>query len=146
MIKIQELDELLINAGIDTAKRNQVIADAEKLEEMKKEENKSNKLKTKYKFTVCIRGDEEIAQKVQEAWIIKTILDQDDNEIVPRIQKAVGIHNSIQKKLKNYIHNLGDFFEFIKRKITKEDEVNLQIMTKTPCRVVTLKNYNIAEL
>jgi hypothetical protein len=141
MIKLEELATLLNEAQLDKDSYNKVIELAEKLEEEKAEEREANKApKNKNKFTIVVRGDEKLKEILQDGWVVKTPLEQDDNELIERMQRAVGRSNDSQKKKKFLIKTFADFFLFCKRKFTKDDDVNILPLTKEPCRVIVLES------
>ena len=90
MINIDEdLNEILIQAGLSVENRSKVIKLAKELEEAKKEEKGDEKVsKGKNTFTILIRGDKEIADKVAAGWIVKHPLEQDAGETAERLIRA----------------------------------------------------------
>lgn len=143
-LKLEEIESALLTVELDAKKRAEILKAAEEIENEKKEDRAANpKTKSKYKLTVLVRGDKELAEKVQQAWVVKTLEEQDDNTLIERIGRATGIHNANQKRKKNFIETFADFFEFCKRSVTKQEEVAVQTVTKTPVRVVVLENERI---
>jgi hypothetical protein len=143
MLNITEIEEILLNVSVDKEIHNKIIQLAELLEQEKKNERESDAKKSKYKLTVFIRGDKELAEKVQQAWVTKTLEELPDETIVGKLQEAAGMHNAASKKKRNYITTFADLFEFLKRKFSKE--VGVAISTKTPVRVIVLENSDVCE-
>ena len=140
-IQIDELANLLSQEGVDKDTYNKLIKAAEELENEKKEEREENKTaKSKYKYTICVRGGSQLKEVLSQGWIVKTPLDQDDNSLEERFGLAIGKHNAACKRKKTFIETFADFFEFCKRKFTKEYDVSVQIVTKEPVRVLVIEN------
>ena len=143
-IKLDELPELLIQAGVSDAKlRTAILQTARKLEDEKKSDGPSSP-KSKSKYTVLIRGTEETKKLLenQEAFITKTPLDLDEDTIFNRIVVASARQNESVKK-KGKIVTFADYFAFIKSKFRKTDDTNVQNVTKQPVRIIVLTESDV---
>ena len=140
----EDLQAILIEAGLPVELRSKVVKVALEYEDAKKEEkDEEGKPKSKNKFTVLIRGDKSIVELVQQAWIVQTKEDQDDSTLIDRLRIATARHNSAAKKQKWHIELWRDAFAFLKSKTTKDPEVAVAIKTKVPVRVLVLEDEKV---
>lgn len=143
-IKIDDLQEVLIQNGIEPEKRSAIIKDLKEAELAEKEEaEKAPRQKSKY--TILIRGDAELAKVVQQGWIVQTPEEQDDSTLVDRLKIATARHNQNLKKKKWNVELWRDVFAYIKSKTTKDPEVNVKIKTKEPVRIIVLETEKVIE-
>jgi hypothetical protein len=143
-IKLDDLQTILIESGLSTEQRQNVIRTAKQFEDEAASEREVSP-KTKSKLTVLIRGDESLADTIQQAWIVKTPDEQDDNSLLDRLKLAAVKHNEGLKKKKHLVELWRDVFFYIKRKTTKVPEINVDVKTKEPVRVVIIPNERVAE-
>lgn len=143
-INIDDIQEVLIQNGIEPEKRSAIIKDIKDAVEAEKEE-KEKAPRQKSKFTVLIRGDAELAKVVQQAWVVQTPDEQDDSTLVDRLKIATARHNGNLKKKKWAVELWRDVFAYIKSKTTKDPEVNVKIKTKEPARVIVLETEKVIE-
>lgn len=136
-IKIEDLQTILIESSVSVEKRSEIIKNAEEFERIAKEENESAP-RVKQKFTVIVRGDEDLAEKVQQAWIVRTPEDVDDNTVINRLTTAAVRHNENVKKARHKVSLWRDMFNYVKRRTTKEQDIQVDIKTKEPVRVLVL--------
>lgn len=142
--KIEEVIICATQAGISADKIAILRKELEELEAEKRAERDANKdSKSKNKYTILVRGPKELEAMVQQGWIVKTALDQDDGELVDRIKRGATRHNNAQKRRKSIISTFRDFFLLVKRKWTKEQDVAVQVVTREPVRVIVLEEEKI---
>jgi hypothetical protein len=138
-IKLDELQELLVQASIPNDKIKIVLQDAKDLEEKKKEEREANKApKSKNEFVIVVRGDEQLKAALAQGWVMSVKTGDDVSTLPERFVKAAREHNSNVKKGKGTLLNWGDFFQRLKRVYSKME--SFQIKTKEPVRVVVITN------
>jgi hypothetical protein len=128
-IKIEELQSLLIEAGIkDVAQRSAVIKAAQELENEKKLEREENKdgPKAKNRHVFFVRKDEK-GNYSEAGWVAKIPQDSDSNTLLSRIQTAAAKQNDGgnksgrgRKSKAGKISKYSEFFTHSKRKFTKE--------------------------
>jgi len=136
-IQIEELAHLLNEVKIEVNLYNQIIQNAEKLEEEKKQERELSKVNTsKNEFVVLVKTDKELTSDDIVAHVFSIPLDSDPNLLIGKITKA-GTENNLASKRKNNLVTDFDDIPHIKRKFYKEEDINLK--TKEDwCRVVVL--------
>lgn len=138
-----DLNEILIQSGVDTALRSKIMKEAESLEADKKAEKSSNfGPKAKNKFVIMVRGDKTLADKVQQGWIIKVKENDDTNTLVERIKNAAKEQN-VNGRKKSIVNTFADVFKYLKRKFSKAH--NWQPVTKEPAQVIVLEHEHINE-
>lgn len=138
-----ELQEILIQAGLSVEQRSKVVKIAKELEAAKKEEKEEGAVdKKKNKFTIFLRGDKDLAEKVAAGWIVKSPQDVDDNEASERLIRAARYQNDASKRKKNPIRTWFDLFRHLKSKHTKTIETNVSVTTKEAVRVIVLEDEN----
>jgi hypothetical protein len=141
-IEIDELQNLLIQAGVDQKTRSTIVKEAEELAAEKKAEKSENKEpKKKNEFVVIIRGDDEVEKAVQSAFVLQVPEGTADSTVIDRMLKAAKNQNNSAKRKKTFLSTWRDFFSFSKRKFTKE--VDIQIKSKNAVPVYVLKTENI---
>lgn len=142
-LKIEEISEILIQAGLDSSVRSKILKEAQTLEEEKKTEKQDNKEpKQKNKLIIFIRGDKDLAAKVQSGWVVKTAESDDTNTLESRIKIAAKEQNANGRK-KSIVNTFAETFQYLKRKFSKAHA--FQPMTKTCVEVVVLQNEFINE-
>ena len=140
-----EVQQALIDAGFDLASRSKAIKAVEQLEQAKKDDAAANKgAKLKNKFTILIRGDD--AQKAilekQEAFLVKTPEDVDEDTIIERITISAARQNQAVKR-KGRIATYFDWIRLIKGKHRKTADTNVQNVGKEPVRIIVLTSEDI---
>lgn len=146
-IKIEELSDLLLTAGVkDQALRTAIIKEAEELEAAKKEEREGSKgVKSKYNYTVIVRSDNadiKAALENTECFIAKTDEAIDQNTIPERMVYAAREQNRNCKK-KGKIFTLSDYFAYIKSKFHKNIEAGVKNVSKQPVRIIVVEDENL---
>lgn len=136
-ISINDLSDLMVQAGLTAGDRAKVLKEARELEESKKT---GSAPKQKYKLTVLVRGDDALEATLAQAFVVKTPEDQDDDTLVDRLKLAGARHNQNAKRKKSIVATFADVFRTVKRKTTKETDINVAILSKEPVRVVVLKS------
>ena len=96
-IEIDELQNLLIQAGVDQKTRSTIIRDAEELAAEKKLEKSEEKTpKGKNEFVIIIRSDnEEVEKLVQSGWVLQVPDGTADATVIDRLAKAAKEQNVI---------------------------------------------------
>lgn len=136
-IKLDELQELLVQASVPTDKIKVVLQDAQELEAKKKEEREANKApKSKNEFVIAVRGNEQLKAVLQQGWVVSVPTGTDNSTLVERFVKAAKEHNMNVKKAKGTLLTWSDFFERLKRVYSKVE--SFHIKTKEPVRVVVI--------
>ena len=142
-LSIEELQSVLIDAGInDINDRKRVLEEAQKrLKEIEEDKADSKSPKSKYRYAVCVRGDEALKEILQEAWIVKMPEAIPEDDLIERIKKAARENNNNSKRQKSIVKTFRDVFAYLKRKYSKAE--NFQPINKEPCRVHVLTSENI---
>lgn len=148
-IKIEELQDVLLAAGVkDQALRSAIIKEAEELENSKKEEREGSKgAKSKYNYTVLVRSDNpdiKAALENTECFIAKTSEEIDQNTIPDRMVWAAREQNRNAKR-RGKIFTLSDYFAFVKSKFHKNPEAGVKNVSKQPVRILVIENENLIE-
>ena len=147
-IKIDELNDILLTAGVkDQALRSAIIKTAEELEQDKKADKDEAPKKGKSKHVIFIRKDEN-GKYAEAGCLAKVPQDSDNNTLLSRIQTAAAQHNEGGGKKSNRgrkskvgkIVSYLDFFSFCKRKFTKPVDIQ---PVKDLCEVIVLEDENI---
>ena len=143
-LKLDEIMDSLIQAGIDVKDRKKIIEELQKVEQEKKEEREANKApKTKKEFVVLIRGDDDIKDKVQQAWVVQRTTGADNSNIVDQIKKVGRESNAAQKRNKNIVTLFREVFAHVKRKFWVPEDI--MVKTKDPCQVVVINSESISD-
>jgi hypothetical protein len=141
-----DIQEILIQAGIDQKKRSEAMKIADEIEAAKKEEREAGKSpKSKYNYTVLLRVDDPEIKKVienTEAFITKTAESIDQSQIIERITIGASRQNDSVKK-KGKINTFADYFAFIKSKFHKSEDAGAKNVSKQPVRVIVLDSAEI---
>lgn len=141
-LTLDDLQEILIQSGFGTNDRAKAIQVArEYIEDIKEEKEKNPR--SKKKFTVLVRGEEELAEKIQQAWIVQTEDEQDDNELIQRLTTAAARHNENQKRKKHIVELWRDVFAWVKSKTLKDNDIKVAVKTKEPVRVIFLSDEKV---
>lgn len=130
-------------AQLDKDKYNILLAELETAEEEKKAMREGGKKKSKNEFVICVRGNKELADILQQGWVIQVPAESDNATLISRFQQATGDHNVASTRKKSYITEWVDFFGAIKRKFTKQ--YNFHVKTKEAVRVIVLESTNVGE-
>jgi hypothetical protein len=112
-INIDDIQEVLIQNGIEPEKRSAIIKDIKEAADAEKED-KEKAPRQKSKFTVLVRGDAELAKVIEQAWIVQTPEEQDDSTLVDRLKIATAKHNNSLKKKKWAVELWRDVLAYIK--------------------------------
>ena len=137
MLKIEELQEILVQSGVDLVLRSKIIKEAEELEAEKKADRGSDSTpKSKNKFVIVVRGDDNLAKELQSGWVVSVAENDDVSTLVERFGKAARAQNDAQKRRKRFIQNWDEFFQSLKRKFSKAE--NFQPKTKEIVQVIVL--------
>lgn len=130
-LKLEELNEVLTEAGLDLPTRQKALAVARKHEEEKKEDREaSSEPKSKNKFVVVMRKDSE------QAWVLQMKEDADENTLIKQMTEASRDSNRNQKRKKRFVNTWRDMFLYLKRAYSKQ--YGFQPKTKEACRVILL--------
>jgi hypothetical protein len=133
-----DLQTILIESGLDAATRSKIIKIAQEHENEKKEEKDPNAPKSKSKYTIVIRTDDpKVKDSIATGFIVKTPLDQDDNELINRMVIG-GARNNENAKKKGKVATWVEFFQHVKSKFLKDEDVLVKIVTKEAVRIVWL--------
>lgn len=143
-IKIDELQDILLAAGVkDQALRSAILKEAQALEDEKKEEKSDSKgPKAKNKFTVFIRCSPEHEKLFRDsaAFILKSPEEVPDENLTGLIKESAITQNRLAKK-KGKIYSFADWFAFVKGKNRKEQRI--VNTTKSPVQIIPLTEENI---
>jgi len=143
-INIDELNDLLTQAGIELEKRKLVLKEAEELEQEKKDEKAANKgPKATKEFVVIIRGEPELKDKIQQAWIVQRKAEADNSCLVNEIKEVAREFNVGQKRQKRVVNAFRDVFRYVKRSFWKPKDI--MVKTKEPVQVVIIEKEYINE-
>ena len=141
----QEVNDILLNVGLDATARSKVIKEIEELEKEKKEERLDSAApKSKKQFVVVIRGDAALKDKVQQAWVIQRKEDADNSTLVKTIAKVGKEFNLGQKRKKRMVNAFREVFQYVKRSFWKSEDI--LVKTKEPCQVVFIDEEYIADV
>jgi len=140
-IEIEELNTLLTQAGVDQKTRSVILKEAQELAAERALEKKDNGPKSKNEFAILIRGDSDLASKVQQGWVIVVPEGTSDDTVISRCKSAAKEHNNNSKRKKGIISVWRDFFLYTKRKFTKSN--NVQVKTKEAVRVFVLDSESV---
>jgi hypothetical protein len=147
-LTLEEIEQSLIQAGLDLASRQKALKELKEAEAAKKEEREGNKAaKSKYNYTVIVRSDNadiKAALENTECFISKTDEAIDQNTIVDRMKVAALEQNRNCKK-KGKIFTLGDYFAAVKSKFHKIPEAGVKNVSKQPVRIIVVENENLVE-
>lgn len=142
-LKIDEIISAAQQAGITADKLKVLRQELEELEKEKADDRAANKgPKAKNKFVILVRGDKDLAAKVQQGWIVKVKENDDTNTLVERIKSAAKEQN-VNGRKKSIVNTFADIFRFLKRKFSKAH--NWQGVTKEPAQVIVLEKEHINE-
>lgn len=140
-IKIEELSDLLIQAGVEEKIRSLVLKEAKELEATKKEDRENDASpKAKSEFVIVVRGNEELAATLQQGWILSVPTGDDPTTLDGRFKAAMRTQMDAAKRKKPSFSSWFDFFRGVKRAFSKEQ--NFQPKTKEPVRVLVLTKDN----
>jgi hypothetical protein len=141
-IEIDELQNLLIQAGVDQKTRSLILKEAKELAEEKKIEKSEEKLpKSKNEFVVVVRGNEDLEKVLKQCWVLSVPEGTNDSTVLDRLTKAAKEQNNKAKRQKTYLSTWGDLFTFGKREFSKEQ--NFAVKTKNPVPVYVLKTEKV---
>lgn len=147
-LTIEEIEQSLIQAGLDLPSRQKAMKELKEAEIAKKEERESSKgTKSKYNYTVLVRSDNpdiKAALENTECFIAKTAEEIDQNTI-PERMKVAAIEQNRNCKKKGKIFTLSDYFAAIKSKFHKNPEAGVKNVSKQPVRILMIENENLIE-
>ena len=147
-LTIEEIEQSLIQAGLDLASRQKAMKEIKEAETAKKEEREGSKVaKSKYNYTVLVRSDNpdiKAALENTECFITKTAEEIDQNTIPDRMVWAAREQNRNAKR-KGKIFTLSDYFAFIKSKFHKNIDAGVKNVSKSPVRILVVENENLIE-
>jgi hypothetical protein len=139
-----ELQEAMIQAGIPLDLRSKAMKVAEEIEADKQAEKDPNKKKNKNKFTIVVRTDDPaVKDAIASGWIVQTPEDQPNQELITRMTIAAARTNEAAKSKKKKIFTWTDFFQYIKPKNTKDEDILVKIKTKDAVEIVFLEKSEI---
>ena len=131
--KIEDIIEVLNQNKIPATTVTKIVEDLRGVEE----ENKSvSGVKQKNKFGIVLRGPIELRDKITVGWLVQTEEKFDLATLPSAIESAKIANNSAQKRKKNPISGLADFFVRCKVKFMKE--FGFKSKSKQPIQVVWL--------
>ena len=141
----QEVNDILLNVGLDATARSKVLKEIEELEKEKKEERLDSAApKSKKQFVVVIRGDASLKDKIQQAWVVQRKEDADNTSLVKAIAKVGKEFNLGQKRKKRMVNAFREVFQYVKRSFWKAEDI--LVKTKEPCQVVFIEEEYITDV
>ena len=131
-LKIEDIQVSLSEHGVSASLAKSIIDDLKIVEG----ENKSlpDPNKKKNTFLVVLQGDKSLHDKIQVAHIVSVKEDFNPANLASSIEAAKVAHNAAQKKKKNPVNSLNEFFSRCKAKFAKAQGVGIK--TKTPVQIV----------
>jgi hypothetical protein len=145
-LTIDELNDVLLQAGVQDAKlRSSILKEARALEEDKKAEKDPSGKKSKYNYTIVVRSDNPAikdALENTEAFIAKTAEEVDQGTILERM-KVGAIEQNRNCKKKGKIFTVADYFGFIKSKNHKIEGAGVKNVSKQPVRIIVAEKAEI---
>ena len=159
-LKIDELQAILIEAGVEDAKRSQVLKLAREAEEEAKadrEAEKEGENKNKYRYVVLIRGDEETKKQVAGgAWLAQVVEDSDGTNLQKDLVASAARQNDLlssrakksggrgRKSKASAIQSWVELFNWLKPKVLNEvTNKGVKVKTKTPVEVQVLVDQDV---
>lgn len=143
-LKLEDIMEGLIQAGVSLADRKKTMAELEKIEqENKKERAESAGPKSKKEFVVLVRGDADLQNKLHQAWIVQRTVGSDNSNIVEDVKKVGRESNTMQKRKNKIVSTFAEVFRLVNRKFWKPEDI--LVKTKEPCQVIVIQEENINE-
>jgi 2-iminoacetate synthase ThiH len=136
-INIEELQAILIEAGLDSKTRSTVLKTAEELVQEKKAEKEETKLpKQKKQFVVVVKTTADLKGHEIVSSVFQMSESEDANTLVERLQKAAKIQSSTAKRKKFILDKFSDIILHLKPKLAKTEGV--QIKTKDWVHTIVL--------
>ena len=142
-LNTEEIEGILLDLKIEQETYAKILQEVTELEEEKKAAREGGKKKSKNEFVICVRGDKQLAEILQQGWVVQVPAESDNATLISRFQQATGDHNAASTRKKSYITEWVDFFNAIKRKFSKNH--NFHIKTKDAVRVIVLEQTNVGE-
>ena len=139
-IALENVQTVLAELKIEPDKQDKILQELQKIIEDEKNERAENKApKSKNEFGVILYdANNELAGKEFTASVFQVKQGFDFNTVLSKISTAARNQNVAAKRKKNVIETIGDACMYLKRKFTKEQEVNIK--TKEPIRVLISSN------
>ena len=131
-LKIDDIAEVLAQNKVASTTIKQILEDLKQVEEESK--SVSGVAKSKNKFVLVLKGDKSLHSQVQVGWVVQTKEDFVESQLPAAIEAAKLANNNAQKRKKNPISSLADFFVRVKARFTKEN--NFKVKTKQPVQIV----------
>jgi uncharacterized protein len=141
-LTLEEIQESLTQTGLALDVRSKVVKALEEAEAAKKADRGSDSTpKSKNKFVIVVRGDNNLAKELQSGWVVSVAENDDVSTLVERFGKAARAQNDAQKRKKRFIQNWDEFFQSLKRKFSKAE--NFQPKTKQPVQVIVITRESV---
>lgn len=141
----EDLQTILIEAGLSADQRSKVMKIAQEVEQEKKAEKEADKNnpKKKKKLNIVIRTDDpNICANIASGWVIESPEDVPVEQLADRMALGAKYQNENSKK-KGKVFNWPDFFQYIKTKFLKTEDVLLRVKTKEAVQIVWLDKNEI---
>lgn len=142
-LSLEDITFCMQKIELDKEKYNALVQELEAAEEEKKAAREGGKKKSKNEFVICVRGDKQLAEILQQGWVVQVPAESDNATLISRFQQAAGDHNAASTRKKSYITEWVDFFPSLKRKFSKNH--NFHVKTKEAVRVIVLEETNVGE-
>ena len=156
-LRVEELQNILIEAGIEADKRNVVLKLAREAEEEAKasKEAEGDENKNKYRFVVLVRGDEETQKRVAGgAWLTQIVEDDDGTSLQRGLISAAARQNELANRPKKgkqgrkakggIIKSWVELFNWLKPKTLNEvTNKGVKIKSKMPVEVQVLETEDV---
>lgn len=126
-IEIDELQNILIQAGVDQKTRSVIVKEAQELISEKQQDAADNKEpKAKNQYVVVVKTDADLTGKTIVSTIIQIPESDDPNKVIDKIKDAAREQNRSAKRKKSFVANFTDGLRYIKRKYLKNQGVHLK--------------------
>ena len=130
-LKLEDVIASMNENGVPAATVTKIVEDLKQVEE----ENKPTPgTKQKNSFLVVLQGDKTLHDKIQVAHIVQVKEGYNPANLSSDIAAAKDAHNAAQKRKKNPVNTLNDFFSRCKAKFAKAQGVGIK--TKQPVQIV----------
>ena len=145
-ISIEELNDVLLQAGVkDQKTRDDILREAKELEAAKQAEKEADKNnpKKKKKLNIFVRCDDPtLIGTVAAGWVVESPTDVPVEQLKERIQRQAARQNENSKK-KGKVFKWSEWFQYGKTKFTKEEDCLVRTKTKEAVEIVYLEKEEI---